>query len=97
MPSTKNWWTDEIEWSAPAGVLLKRFVALLPTDRRFHITVFGSAPLQLTVDRDLLSGDVDIFSDDDIDVRREIIAPAISRRRQGYGEPPPDYKGSLKK
>ena len=83
MPSTKNWWTDEIEWSAPAGVLLKRFVALLPTDRRFHITVFGSAPLQLTVDRDLLSGDVDIFSDDDEDLTPIIEAAGLDKTRGG--------------
>ncbi len=30
-----------------------------------------------------------------IDVSREIIAPALTRRKQGYGEPPPDYKGIL--
>jgi hypothetical protein len=222
MPLIENWWAGEIDWSTPAGQLLKRFVSALPTDRPFRITVFGSAPLQLTVDHNLLSGDVDIFSDDDedlspivqtigldkshggfhlesgfelsfrtsprwrqrarvvqfgqvtltfphpidiligkldrlepkdmeafkrvieltghptaaelltelqnavdlfrpafdddspnrypantcrlwqelfrreIDVRREIIEPAITRRRQGYGEPPPDYKGALR-
>jgi len=31
----------------------------------------------------------------EIDLRRDIIEPAIARRRQGYGEPPPDYKGIL--
>ena len=31
-----------------------------------------------------------------IDVQHEIIAPAILRRKQGYGEEPPDYKGVLK-
>ena len=32
----------------------------------------------------------------EIDVQKEIIAPAIARRNQGYGEPPPDYLGILK-
>jgi hypothetical protein len=118
MLSTENWWTGEIDWSTPAGQLLQQFVGALPGDRPFRISVFGSAPLQLTVDRALLSGDVDIFSDQDedlseliasagldrthgglyladIDVRRDIIAPAIAQRRLGYGEPPPDYKKAL--
>ena len=30
-----------------------------------------------------------------INVRQEIIAPALARRKQGYGDPPPDYKGIL--
>jgi hypothetical protein len=31
----------------------------------------------------------------DIDIRRDIIEPAGARRRQGYGELPPDYKRAL--
>jgi hypothetical protein len=31
----------------------------------------------------------------EIDIRQEIIEPAIIRRKQGYGEPPPDYKRIL--
>jgi hypothetical protein len=31
----------------------------------------------------------------EIDVRLEIIEPAIVRRKQGYGETPPDYKRTL--
>jgi hypothetical protein len=60
MPSTANWWTGEIDWTAPAGRLLEQFLVSLPTDRSFRLTVYGSAPLQLTVDRQLLSGDVDV-------------------------------------
>jgi hypothetical protein len=31
----------------------------------------------------------------EIDIRQEIIEPAIIRRKQGYGEIPPDYKRML--
>ena len=31
----------------------------------------------------------------EIDIRNDIIEPAIARRKQGYGEPPPDYKRAL--
>ena len=117
MPSIKNWWTGEIDWSTPAGELLQKFLVTLPKDRSYHLTLYGSAPLQLTVDRQLMSGDVDLFSDDDedspnrypentrrlwreifhaeIDIRAEIIEPAIARRKLCYGELPPDYKQSL--
>ena len=37
----------------------------------------------------------DVFNSE-IDVHQEIIAPALARRKQGYGEPPPDYKGILR-
>jgi len=98
--------------------LLEKFLATLPKDRSFHFTIYGSAPLQLTVDRQLMSGDVDLFRPafdenspnrypentrrlwreifhTEIDVRGDIIEPAIARRKQGYGEPPPDYKKVL--
>lgn len=60
MPSTENWWSGAIDWATPAGKLLKAFLASLPRDRTYQLTVYGSAALQLTVARDLLSGDVDI-------------------------------------
>lgn len=84
MPSIETWWAGEIDWSAPAGQLLKRFVAALPKDRPFHITVFGSAPLQLTVDRNLLSGDVDIFSDDDEDLSPIVEAAGLGKTHGGF-------------
>lgn len=73
MPSTKNWWTGEVDWATPAGDLLRRFLASLPKDRPFHLTLYGSAPLQLTVDRQLMSGDVDLFSDDDEDLSEFVV------------------------
>lgn len=84
MPSIESWWAGEIDWSTPAGQLLKRFVAALPADRPFHITVFGSAPLQLTVDPNLLSGDVDIFSDDDEDLTPIVEAAGLDKSQGGF-------------
>jgi hypothetical protein len=88
MPSTENWWAGEIDWSAPAGRLLEQFLASLPTDRSFRFTVYGSAPLQLTVDRQLLSGDVDVFSDDDEDLSALVRAANLDHAHGGvYLEP----------
>ena len=84
MHSTENWWAAEIDWSTPAGELLKKFLAALPKHRLFSITVFGSAPLQLTVDRYLLSGDVDIFSDDDEDLSALVEAAGLDKSKGGF-------------
>ena len=81
MPSIENWWQGNIDWSTPAGQLLERFAAALPAHRTFSITVFGSAPLQLTLDRDLLSADVDIFSNEDEDLSSAIQAAGLDKTR----------------
>lgn len=83
MPSIKNWWTGEIDWSTPAGQLLQKFLATLPPERTFHFTIYGSAPLQLTVDRHLMSGDVDLFSDDDEDLSAFIAAAKLDKTHGG--------------
>lgn len=83
MTSTKNWWAGEIDWATPAGQLLQKFLAALPQDRRFHLTLYGSAPLQLTVDRQLLSGDVDLFSDDDEDLSALVAAAKLDKTHGG--------------
>jgi len=88
MPSTENWWSGEIDWSAPAGQLLRRFLDSLPKERSFHFVVYGSAPLQLTIDRHLLSADVDLFSEDDDDVSSWIAAAGLDKTQAGlYIEP----------
>ena len=91
MNSTKNysdWWTGEVDWSAPAGQLLEKFLKSLPAGRPFHVTVYGSAPLQLTIDRQLLSADVDIFSDDDEDLSAFVAAAKLDKTHGGiYIEP----------
>jgi hypothetical protein len=56
-------WTSVIDFQTAAGQLLHKLAASLPQDRQFEITVFGSAPIQITVDPSLSSADVDVFSD----------------------------------
>lgn len=84
MPSTRNWWTGEVNWATPAGQLLRKFLATLPKDRPFHLTLYGSAPLQLTVDQQLMSGDVDLFSDDDEDLVALVAAAKLDGAQGGF-------------
>lgn len=55
-------WTSSIDLETPAGRMLKKLATILPQNRHYDFTVFGSAPLQITVDPALLSSDVDLFS-----------------------------------
>jgi hypothetical protein len=43
MISTKNWWVREVDWATPAGELLQKFLASLPKQRPFHLTLYGLA------------------------------------------------------
>ena len=54
-----DWWNGEISWGTPAGALLLQFFESLPRERRFDFTLYGSAPLQLTLDHFWLSAGVD--------------------------------------
>jgi len=56
-------WAGSIDLTTRAADLLRKLVAVLPQDREFTITVFGSAPIQICVDATLVSADVDVFSD----------------------------------
>lgn len=84
MPSTKNWWNAEIDWTTPAGVLLEKFLALIPKDQSFHLTLYGSAPLQLTVDHKMLSADVDLFSEDDVDLEALVKSAGLDKSQGGF-------------
>jgi hypothetical protein len=60
-----DFWSDKIDWSTPAGIALRKLIAELPKDRPFLITLFGSAPIQITIEPTLLSSDVDLFCDEE--------------------------------
>ena len=70
--TTSDWWRGEVDWETPAGQLLRRFFATLPPEQPFHIVLYGSAPLQLTLNRTWTSADVDFFSDDDEDFNERV-------------------------
>ena len=84
----ENWWSGKIDWTTPAGVLLEKFIGTLPRERTFRLTLFGSAPLQLTLDRQLLSADVDLFSEDDQDLGALVRNARLDKGQGGlYLEP----------
>jgi len=56
---------EHIDWQTNAGRLLDRLVAKLPSAPRLEINVFGSAPLQLFIERTFVSEDVDLFATED--------------------------------
>ncbi len=72
-------WQPDINWETPAGRALRDLARALPRDQPIHITVFGSAPLQLGIDAGFLSADVDVFSQHDL-------RPAIERAGLGKGQ-----------
>jgi hypothetical protein len=56
-------WAGSLNLEVPAAGLLRKLATSLPPGRKFTITVFGSAPLQILVDSTITSADVDVFSD----------------------------------
>lgn len=53
---------ENINWNCPAGKQLDRLASLLPKEPRLEITVFGSAPLQLFLNPEFLSQDIDLYA-----------------------------------
>ena len=63
VPTPSAWinsWRPDIDLASPAGEMLRRMVVLAPEGSL--ITLFGSAPLQLCLNRDFLSADIDCIA-----------------------------------
>jgi hypothetical protein len=68
-------WRPALDWQTTAALALQRVIAALPRDREWFINVFGSAPLQMGLDPNFASADVDVFTRQDW---REVVLHAIS-------------------
>lgn len=66
MPSFEARWRPELNWDTPAGRTIDRLVQALPREQSWTIIIFGSSPLQLALDPNFLSGDVDVIPSVDI-------------------------------
>jgi hypothetical protein len=82
--AASDWWKRNVDWETPAGKLLRRFFASLPTNRAFRLALYRSAPLQRTLDRTWLSADVDLFSEDDEDLAEWIARAGLSREHGDF-------------
>lgn len=55
-------WSPEINWKTPAGEALLALFEALPRNLEWAITLFGSSPLQLTLEPSFTSADVDLYA-----------------------------------
>ena len=56
---------EKLDWIGRAGQRLDEFARRLPAQPRLEITIFGSAPLQLFIERSFVSEDIDLFGNED--------------------------------
>lgn len=64
-------WVPALDWNTPGAELLRQAVAALTGRGRAHpsqIVIFGSSPLQMGVSGAIMSGDLDIATDDEIEL-----------------------------
>jgi hypothetical protein len=60
-------WLPNLGWDSAPGKLIDRLLDVLPSDKQFLITVFGTGPLQMAYKNTEVSVDVDIFANEDIE------------------------------
>jgi hypothetical protein len=63
-------WRPQLDWSTPGAELLRQAAEVLSESlgaRSLQIVVFGSSPLQMGVSDAIMSGDLDIAADEEIE------------------------------
>jgi hypothetical protein len=56
---------EKLDWLGRSGQRLEELASRLPSEPRLEITVFGSAPFQLFIERAFLSEDIDLFGNEE--------------------------------
>ena len=74
---------DAINWNTPAGKLLILLAKKLPPHPPQRIVVFGSAPLQMLLDAEFTSADVDILGEESL--ARFVTQQNLARRQEEFG------------
>lgn len=74
---------ENLDWRGKAGQRLDEFARRLPAQPRLEITVFGSAPLQLFIERTFLSEDIDLFA---TEVSTAMLERFVAANHWGKGE-----------
>lgn len=74
MTMSERWhrarWRPQLDWSTPGAELLSQAAEVLSAQlgsRSLQIVVFGSSPLQMGVSDAIMSGDLDIATDEEIE------------------------------
>ena len=74
MTMNEHWhrarWRPQLDWSTPGAELLRQAAADLSAglgSRSLQLVVFGSSPLQMGVSEAIMSGDLDIATDEEIE------------------------------
>lgn len=84
MPSD-TFQTYAINWDTAAGKRLDLLARLLPPEPVQHIVVFGSAPLQMQLAPDFLSGDVNIFPFSESDLQIFVAQNGLEASEENFG------------
>jgi hypothetical protein len=74
MTMNEHWhrsrWRPQLDWSTPGAELLRQAAEVLSAglgSRSLQLVVFGSSPLQMGVSEAIMSGDLDIATDEEIE------------------------------
>jgi len=74
MTMNEHWhrsrWRPQLDWSTPGAELLRQAAEVLSAglgSRPIQLVVFGSSPLQMGVSEAIMSGDLDIATDEEIE------------------------------
>ncbi len=74
---------DKLDWNGKAAQRLDALSRALPSSPRLEITIFGSAPLQLFIERSFLSEDIDIFGEEETTA---LLDDVVNKNKWNKGE-----------